>query len=121
MSAWTELDAIVPVPLHRSRHRERGYNQAELLARELGKLISLPVEPALLKARATRPQVGLTAEERATNVRGAFESPGDLPIAGRRFVLVDDVLTTGATLSACAEALSAAGAHWVGAVTIARG
>ncbi|MCC6793403.1 MAG: ComF family protein [Thermomicrobiales bacterium] len=112
--------SLVPVPLHPSRLRGRGYNQAELLARAIGTTTGWPVEPALLKARATRPQVGLSAAERATNVRDAFETSRQVDVSGRRFLLIDDVLTTGATLSACADALAAAGARWVGALTIAR-
>jgi len=122
-------DVAVPVPLHPRRLRERGFNQADDLARGLG----VPVRRALCRVRATRPQVDLPAAARAENVRGAFAtgrrwgavvsglSPGAPPrLAGRVIVLVDDVTTTGATLEACAQALYGAGAKEVRALTAAR-
>lgn len=112
--------ALVPVPLHIARERRRGYNQAELLAREAGSNSGLAVECVLRKTAATKQQMGLSAEERAINVRGAFAATDSATVAGRRFVLVDDVMTTGATLGACALALKEAGADWVGAITVAR-
>jgi ComF family protein len=112
--------SLVPVPLHRSRQRRRGYNQAELLASVIGRAVGLEVDMVIQRAVATRQQVGLSADERATNVKGAFALATDVAIHGRRFVLVDDVMTTGSTLGACAESLKAGGAIWVGAVTIAR-
>lgn len=113
------IDAIVPVPLGVQRHSDRGYNQAALLADELGRILSIPVHPALLtRIRETRPQVGLTREERRENVANAFEaSPA---AAGKRWLIVDDVCTTGATLGACADALHAAGAGDVYAATVTR-
>jgi ComF family protein len=111
---------LVPVPLHRSRERRRGYNQAQLLAKALGGSTGRNVEPMLLRTVATRRQVGLSAEERATNVNGAFAASAGLDLSGRRFALIDDVFTTGATLGECAATLTAAGASWVGALTIAR-
>ena len=120
-------DVAVPVPLHWTRRRERGFNQAELLARELG----LPVMAALRRTRRTRPQVELPAPDRLTNVAGAFalrrrdawrmrRGRRRHPLAGRTVVLVDDVCTTGATLEACARVLEQAGAVSVRAVTAAR-
>jgi ComF family protein len=112
-------DLILPVPLHGSRIRERGYNQSALLARRLGPEVGLPVnEKALIRARATRPQVGLNAAARVRNVSGAFAVQGD--VAGRHIVLVDDVCTTGATLEACAAALKVAGAASVWGYTLSR-
>jgi predicted amidophosphoribosyltransferase len=111
---------LAPVPLHPSRARSRGYNQSEVLANQIALAHGHRADAALLRTIATRPQVGLPAEERAANVRGAFSAkPGTIPI-GSAYVLVDDVLTTGATLGECAKSLLAAGAMWVGALTVAR-
>ncbi len=113
-------DALVPVPLHPRRERRRGYNQATLLARRVGDLTGLPVTEALRRLRDTPQQVGLEATARRTNVVGAFGPREGVSVAGLRLVLVDDVLTTSATLGACAEALATAGAAEVNAVTLAR-
>jgi ComF family protein len=114
------LDVLVPVPLGASRLRERGYNQAALIGRPLSLAMGLGYAPrALIRARETRSQVGLTRAERRDNVRGAFHAePGR--IHGQSVLLVDDVATTGATLSSCAEALAASGAQGVFAITVAR-
>lgn len=113
-------DALVPAPLHRKRLRERGYNQAGLLAKELGKLAGLPVEEGLLaRTRNTPAQVRSNAAgQRRANVEGAFAGRGDA--AGMAVILVDDVCTTGSTLRACAEALTEAGAASVWGLTLAR-
>ncbi len=108
---------LVPIPLGAARHRVRGYNQAERLARDLGSLKGLPVRTVLRRRRETPSQTSLTPEERAANVAGAFVAPE--PLSGT-FVLVDDVCTTGATLAEAAAALLAAGAGRVDAVTFAR-
>jgi ComF family protein len=113
-------DGLVPVPLHRLRQRKRGYNQAELLATVVSKGSGLQVLDALVRHRATAQQVGLNAEARRANVVGAFAVNDGTEITGGRFVLVDDVLTTGSTLGQCADVLIAAGAAWVGALTLAR-
>lgn len=114
-----DADALVPVPLGRNRLRERSYNQAERLADALGAVLGVPVaRDVLVRGRDTRSQTSLTPEERRRNVAGAFSAGAEM--AGKRVMLVDDVLTTGATLAACAEALGAAGAAYVGAVTYAR-
>ncbi len=113
-------DAIVPVPLHASRERERGYNQAALLAHELGSRVSLPVvEGVLVRTRETIPQVGLDATERRANVLHAFNC-SSTGLAGRRILLVDDVCTSGATLEAASDALREGGASSVWAYTLAR-
>lgn len=119
-AAAMPADVLVPVPLHGRRLRERGYNQSELLAREVGKRLGLPVAPGLLRrTRPTPPQVSMAShEERTRNVQGAFQCPGDA--SGLRVLLVDDVCTTGSTLSACAWALKGAGAASAWGLVLAR-
>ena len=113
------VDALVPVPLARARERERGFNQAALLAAHLAAASGLPSRPAWLsRARGTRPQTELTAGERRTNVSRAFvASPG---VSGAHVVLVDDIVTTGATAAECGRTLRAAGARAVGVLAVAR-
>jgi ComF family protein len=113
-----ELDVLVPVPLHRARLRERGFNQSELIADALSRRLGVPVLDALERARPTRSQVGLGRGARKRNVHAAFASRGDVR-DGASAGLVDDVATSGATLAAAAEALLAAGAARVSAVTFA--
>ncbi len=117
--AW-EIDLVIPVPLGKSRLAERGYNQAALLARPLALAMRLPYQPpALHRMRETRTQVGLSIIERRLNVDGAFQA--DTALAeGRSVLIVDDVMTTGATLNACAGALLDAGAKHVLSLTLAR-
>jgi len=112
----------VPVPVHPRRRRDRGYDQAELIAASAGGALNLPVVPALERWRETEAQYALDRERRAGNVGGAFRVRGHSApfVRGRWAVLVDDVVTTGATLSASADALLAAGAAAVSAVTVAR-
>lgn len=113
-------DVIVPVPLHAARLRERGYNQAALLAREMARRTGLALDGrTLVRQRATAPQVELDAEQRRENVRDAFCCSGHA-LAGKRVLLIDDVCTTGATLEACAVALYEGGACSVQALTVAR-
>ncbi len=114
-------EVLVPVPLHPRRLRQRGYNQSQLLAKELGRLARLAVvSNYLLRQRPSPPQTGTTsAAERQANVAGAF-SCRDERLKGKQVLLIDDVATSGATLSACAAALKAAGAGSVWGLTIAR-
>jgi len=115
-----QAEIVVPVPLHRTRRRDRGYNQSELLAQAVADLTGRSCTPRILRRRrATRTQTKLTQDERLANVRGAFwvGDPGE--VSGRSVLLVDDVFTTGATLDACAAALLEAGARSVAAVTVA--
>ncbi len=113
-------DAVVPVPLHSARKRERGYNQSELLAKEAGQRLGVPVlVKALKRIRNTPSQTGLDREQRIQNVKGAFRARDSSTILGKRVLLVDDVTTTGATLEACGEALALAGAGKISAVVAA--
>jgi ComF family protein len=112
---------LVPVPLHPRRRRERGFNQAELLAAALARGSGLAVAPGVLVRRKdTSPQAGLSSAARRRNVSGAFAVRQRPKVVGRTLVLVDDVSTTGATAVACARALRQAGAAEVRLVTVAR-
>lgn len=119
---WTQpVDLITWTPLHPKRKRERGYDQAELLARRVGELTGLPVERALEKTRATAVQSQSGEDEaRKANVQGAYRTQPGLDLTGKRMVLIDDVATSGATLSECAAALRQAGARSVVGLTFAR-
>jgi len=112
---------LVPVPLHPKRLRARGFNQALLLARALGRRRGLPVAPrVLVRTRATLAQAGLSAAARRRNLRAAFAVRSPARVARRLVVLVDDVLTTGATADACARALLNGGAARVEVYTVGR-
>lgn len=114
-------DVIVPVPLHRQRERERGYNQAALLSRPLAKKLGLPHKAVLLMRTQPRPDKHiLSLKERWESVRGAFATRPGSQVDNQRVLLVDDVLTTGATLDACSRALRGAGAKSVVGLTVAR-
>lgn len=115
-------DLIIPVPLHPLKERERGFNQARNLAHHLAVATGIPMAPQTLKRiRPTATQTQLTRKERAVNVHKAFTAPGKVDLTGRRCVLIDDVLTTGATTNACAKVLKDAGAAAVCVWTLARG
>ena len=114
-------DVVVPVPLHRDRERQRGYNQAGLISKPLARRLGLPHKAVLLMR--TRPRPGkqvLTLEKRWESVRGAFATRPGSQVDNKRVLLVDDVMTTGATLDACARALLESGAKSVLGLTIAR-
>jgi ComF family protein len=116
-----EADAILPVPLHPWRLKERDYNQALLLCDAIAKRLRMRVvADGLDRDRETPPQTGLPPEARRRNVRGAFSVRRPSGISGRRLILVDDVLTTGATVNECARTLKRAGAVSVGVLTLAR-
>lgn len=116
------FDLLTAVPLHSSRRRERGFNQSALLGGALARLLHLPFREGLLRrVRPTVTQTGLTAPQRTANVCGAFRIGLLARPAGRRILLVDDVMTTGATVSACAKVLQKGGADAVYVVTVARG
>ena len=113
-----QIDTVAPVPMHAARRKERGYNQAELLAAEFCSRTGLLLDTRLLRReKFTRAQVGLNAAERHANVADAFVAT--TTCAGRHMLLIDDVYTTGATLQACAAAALAAGAHLVCGLTLA--
>jgi ComF family protein len=114
-------DALVPVPLHWRRLWARRFNQSAALAKTVSQLTGIPVEgEALTRVKPTLQQVGLSASERALNVQGAFAVKDRSRVAGRQLVLIDDVLTSGATLDACARALNRAGAATVDVLVFAR-
>lgn len=114
------LGTLVPVPLHRRRMRERGFNQSALIGSGVAQQLNLDFKPqGLRRARYTRPQVELSAAERRANVQGVFAATEDFTDA--RVLLVDDVITTGATITACAQALYDAGAAAVVGVAVASG
>ncbi|MFQ5958709.1 MAG: ComF family protein, partial [Alphaproteobacteria bacterium] len=116
-----DADAVTPVPLHRLRLFARRYNQAALLGRELGRIAGVPFAPDLLvRTRHTRSQAGRSRRARFENVRGAFAVRRGEDVRGRRIVLVDDVMTTGATAGACAAVLKRAGAVRVDVLSVAR-
>jgi ComF family protein len=120
---WPERPILVPVPLHRLRHLRRRYNQSAELARAVGRLVGLPVDTSLVvRARATPRQVGLSAAARSRNVAGAFAvHPEALArLEGRGVVLIDDVVTTGATVNAVTRALNRAGIEKVDVLSFAR-
>jgi competence protein ComFC len=111
------FDAVVPVPLHWRRRLQRGFNQAYLLARGLSRATGIPVLSALGRVRSTATQAGLSNRSRRQNVTRAFRSRN---LSGKRILLIDDVMTTGATGAACALALKQAGARRVVLLTVAR-
>jgi ComF family protein len=117
MANWT-IDTIVPVPLHAMRLKERGYNQSQILSENMAQRLGLSCTPeALRREKYSQSQVGLSAVERKKNVEDAFSATPQL-VEHRKILLVDDVCTTGSTLSVCAQALRAAGASQVYALTV---
>lgn len=114
-----QFDLIAPMPLYWLRRWRRGFNQSEALAREISRATAIPVVRAVRRTRATQPQAGLSNNRRRENVSGAFRALPGL-VRDRRVLLVDDVMTTGATATACALALKRAGARRVELLTLAR-
>ncbi len=116
------FDLVVPVPLHHIRRRERGYNQSAILAFELARRIGCKMSSRMLRRiRPTVTQTNLTAAQRLSNVQNAFQHGREKRLASRSVLLVDDVMTTGATVNACAKALRKGGALSVHVLTVARG
>ena len=119
LSSPLPIDFLVATPLHKRRLRQRGYNQSILLAREVGKQVGLPVwEELLIRTRDSAPQVRLSRAERARNVEGSFECTRS--VEGASILMIDDVATTGSTMSACGEALKRYGARSVWGLVLAR-
>ncbi len=117
-----EVDFVASVPLYPKRERERGYNQAALLGKSLARRVGIPFRGGLLcRQKATATQTHLTAAQRAHNVKGVFSVPWPRRVRGAKIALVDDVMTTGATVNECARALQMAGAASVMVLTVARG
>ncbi|MFA5687861.1 MAG: ComF family protein [Kiritimatiellales bacterium] len=117
-----KFDVVTAVPLHAARYRARGFNQSAELGRALARRMQLPFRAGLLRRiRSTGTQTGLTAPQRTDNVCGAFKTGIRARVKGRRILLVDDVMTTGATVNACAKALKRNGAALVCVITVARG
>jgi ComF family protein len=115
-----QLDVLIPVPLGKKRLKERGYNQVALVARPLAYQIGIRYEPdALWKTRETRSQVGLTISQRSENVQNAYQADSTV-VKDKSILIMDDVATTGSTISACTAALRSAGAQEVYVLTIAR-
>ena len=116
-----DYDLVIPVPLHLTRLRWRGFNQSLILARAIGLRINTPVDPWLLsRTRPTSPQTKLSREDRRANVRGAFQVNTPALAKGQRLLLVDDVYTSGATVEECARTLYQNGARSVDVFTAAR-
>jgi ComF family protein len=117
-----KVDMIVPVPLHHVSLRERGFNQAHLLSLAVSKRFGVPVRRSCLaKIRHTRPQSGLNRQERLTNLKGAFKVKDPGAVKGKNILIVDDVYTTGATVSKAAGALKEAGASKIEVAVLAKG
>jgi ComF family protein len=114
------FDLIVPMPLHWRKRWQRGFNQAELLARQIGRRTQVPVVNALRRVRYTESQAGLTSAKRRQNVSGAFQAKRGRALDHLHVLLIDDVMTTGATAASCARALKRAGAVHVTLLTLAR-
>lgn len=119
----TKNSVLVPIPLHKSRGRKRGYNQAQILAKGLGKRLNIKILDCLDRAKNTKTQVGLKKEEREENIKGAFRIKPNFAKAtrGKQVFLVDDVVTSGATLKEAAKVLKKSGVGKVYCVTLAHG
>ena len=118
---WWGADALVPVPLHPRRLRQRGFNQAEILAGRLSRLSGLDLQTRrLIKVRDARPQTTLSGEDRRDNLKGAYAVRRGRPLSGKTVILVDDVFTTGATIEECSRVLLEAGVQEVRAVSFAQ-
>ncbi|MDR2168018.1 MAG: hypothetical protein LBE35_09265 [Clostridiales bacterium] len=111
LEAKPAADFLVPVPLHPNREKGRGFNQAVLLGLELSELLKIPLVGALARIRDTAPQFGLNPEQRLKNLKNAIVAKADADLKGRKIVLIDDIITTGATANECIRALHEANAE----------
>ncbi len=117
----SDYSVIIPVPLHPIKLRKRGFNQSLVLARQISKIFSIPVDfLSLKKTTNTKPQVGLTKYNRKINVRNSFAINDTNTIKGKKVLLIDDVYTTGSTIRECSRTLRKHGAHDIGVLTLAR-
>ncbi len=117
-----KFDLILPIPLHKNRLRERGFNQAHLLAKEIARVSKIDLDPfILIKTKSTEAQALLPAEERRKNLKGAFQLKDSSKIKGKRILLIDDVYTTGTTIEEASKVLVRQGAETVEALVLARG
>ena len=114
------FDIIVPMPMHWRKRWQRGFNQAELLAREVSRFTGIPMLAAVKRVHQKEAQAGLTNAKRRANVAGAFRASSFHRVSGKRVLLIDDVMTTGATAAACAKILKRAGAQYIALLTVAR-
>lgn len=115
-----EIDTIIPVPLHQKRHRERGFNQVEMLAQIISRYHDVPVINALERTRDTKANFDLPREERFKNIREAFKVTHLGPVYNKRVLLLDDIFTTGATIMECSRVLKNAGAKRIEVLTLSR-
>ncbi len=118
---FDSVDIVIPVPLHRRRYAERGFNQAEEIAKVLSRELNIEMQNVLIRKNATKQQAKLHKKEREQNVSGAFELQQGIDVQNKHILLVDDVFTTGSTLSECARVIKEHGATEVRAFTLARG
>ena len=120
MLDMNELELIIPVPLHKKRERQRGFNQAKLLAEIIGRYYDKPVASALERLKNTKAQFDLPREERFQNIKQAFKVVDPKSVYNKRVLLLDDIYTTGATIAECSKALKIAGARRVEVLTLSR-
>lgn len=116
----SEIDLIVPVPLHQKRLRQRGFDQTDLLAQVIGRYFGVDVSHALIRTKNTKAQFELPRQERFKNINGVFHVTDKSAVQGKRILLFDDIYTTGATISECSKALKKAGAKRVEILTLSR-
>ena len=116
-----KYDIIIPVPIHKKRYKERGYNQSELLAKEIAKILEIPMEKhVLIKALNNTPQSKLSKQERKNNAIGVYKTINNQKIINKKVILVDDIYTTGSTANECSKMLKQAGVSEIAVLTIAK-
>ena len=116
-----KYDIIIPVPIHKKRYKERGYNQSELLAKEIAKILEIPMEKhVLIKELNNTPQSKLSKQERKNNAIGVYKTINNQKIINKKVILIDDIYTTGSTANECSKMLKQAGASEIAVLTIAK-